>query len=193
MISSRAWGEVRASPQGIAFIPWIFFVKINRYWIALGLAVSMMTSRITPADANAEKNVPVNAILGVAVDMIDASGGPMKTAALLQWNGVKFSTWSEQVVITTNNRTSGVALALLSTAQLINGGSTAIPLTVKLGGNVLSAAPTTLSAAALFGGEGQMGAGNSLPMKLSIDAIPTVAPDFGSWRGMVQLSLAQAP
>ena len=168
-------------------------MKINRYWIVFGLAVSMMISRIMPVYANAEKSIPVSANLGVAVDMIDAGGGAMGNAALLQWNGVKFSTWSEQVVITTNNRANGVVLALLSTAQLINGGSTAIPLTVKLGGNVLSATPTTLSAAALFGGAGQMGAGNSLPMKLSIDAIPTVPPDFGTWRGMVQLSLAQAP
>jgi len=153
----------------------------------------MMTSSIAPAYANAQKSIPVNANLGVAVDMIDAGGGAMATTALLQWNGVKFSTWSEQVVITTNNRANGVVLALLSTAELINGTSRAIPLTVKLGGNVLSAAPTTLSAAALFGGAGQMGAGNSLPMKLSIDAIPVAPPDFGTWRGMVQLSLAQAP
>jgi len=168
-------------------------MKLNKILLALGLTVAAVTSVYaaapTGATINVEKDITVSAVVGQSIDMLNSDGTAMPTSAALQWNGTGFSTWSDPVIIRTANRAVGAVLTLLSTPQLTDGSSPAIPMAVKLAGNALSTTATNFAATTLFGTA--TGAGDSQPMPLTISVPTPGTPATGTYTGQVQMSLAQ--
>jgi len=168
-------------------------MKMNKILLALGLAVSAVTSVYaaapTTAGINVEKDIAVSAVIGQSIDMLNADGTALPTSAALQWNGTNFSTFTNPVIIRTANRAVGAVVTLLNTPALTNGASTPIPLTVKLAGNVLGTTATTFAAATLFGTS--TGAGDSQALSFTIGAPVPGTPSTGTYTGEVQMSLAQ--
>lgn len=138
-----------------------------------------------------QKDITVNANVDATIDVTQADNSPLPSSITMQYlPGKGLSPLNLNTKIWSNSPTAGVNIRLVKAATLadVNGTKT-IPLTVSLGGNVLTTTNQTLTAAVLFPA-GTANGSDVLPLHLAQTTQSVL--DTGAYTGIVSLVVTQA-
>lgn len=153
------------------------------------LIVSIMATAF--ATHAVQKDITVNANVDASLDITQSDNTALPSSIDMQYlPGKGLTPFNLNTKVWSNSETSGVNIRLAKLASLMDvNGAKNIPLTVSLGGTVLTATNQTLAAATLFPA-GITNGSDVLPLRLSQTTQGVL--ETGNYSGIVSLILTQA-
>jgi hypothetical protein len=153
------------------------------------LIVSIMAAAF--ATQAVQKDITVNANVDASMDITQSDNTPLPSSITMQYlPGKGLTPFNLNTKVWSNSATAGVNVRLVKAASLADAnGAKSIPLTVSLGGTVLTATNQTLAAATLFPA-GITNGSDVLPLRISQTTQSIL--ETGAYSGIVSLIVTQA-
>ncbi|WMJ70354.1 CS1 type fimbrial major subunit [Stenotrophomonas sp. 24(2023)] len=155
------------------------------------LAAALATASLSAHAA--QTNITLTAEIDNTLTLLKADGSAIADAVKLAYNPTRgLNPWGERVRIFSNDITSDVQVRLQAPVELIPGSASGpnVPMSVQLGGRLLSTTPVEFTAAELYDG----GLPNaSVAMDLGIAQTTAATLAAGSYEGMASIVLNVKP
>lgn len=140
---------------------------------------------------SAQTDITVNASIDPTISVTAADGSPVPASLAMGYKAGTGLTDAKTSIVVWDNADKDISVKLVSAAQLSDGGSNTIPLSVSLNGNALSTTSSTLQFQNIF----PSGVRTSGSTPLSLVISQTTKPGSlvaGTYSGVVSIVFTQA-
>ncbi|VWC47143.1 cable pilus major pilin CblA [Burkholderia lata] len=141
-----------------------------------------------------QKDITVTANVDPTLEILTADGSALPSSVAMSYMpGKGLQTKEVMTKIFSNDKTKDLQVRLATDAVMTNvtsPGATSIPLSVKLGNDVITTEATTVKAATIFLGDLSQGS-SALPLSIS-QKTPGEVAEAGNYLGVVSLVVTQA-
>ncbi|WP_321906736.1 cable pilus major pilin CblA [Burkholderia cenocepacia] len=141
-----------------------------------------------------QKDITVTASVDPTLEILTADGSPLPSSVAMSYMpGKGLLTKEVMTKIFSNDKTKDLQVRLAADVNMTNRtspGAAPVPLSVTLGGNVITTAATTLKAAEIFTGDLAAGS-NALALAIS-QKTPGEVAAAGNYQGVVSLIVTQS-